>query len=117
MTNTINTLFRFIPGEPPRIKSTRMDMGLEGVRTRLSTPLLEVGEELACMRDGQVVRTATVLDDGRIHTGGRTFDSPSAAAKYALVVDSANGWREWISLRDGPEALEEKRFRAGLVPR
>lgn len=117
MTNpNINTLPRFITGQPPRIGRTRLISELPGMQALLRSGELVVGDRLLCMRDGQVVQSATVLDGGYIRTGGQTFDSPSAAAEHALGVGSANGWEEWICMRDG-ETLTVKRARIGLDPR
>lgn len=117
MTNpNMNTLPRFIPGQPPKIRRTRLISELPGMQALLHSGELVVGDPLLCTRDGQVVQSATVLDGGYIRTGGQTFDSPSAAAKHALGVGSANGWEEWICVRDG-ETLAAKRARIGLDPR
>lgn len=102
MTNpNIATLPRFIPGQPPRIRRMRLISELPGMQALLRSGEFVVGDRLLCTRDGQVVQSATVRDGGYIRTGGQTFDSPSAAAKHALGVDSANGWEEWICVRDG----------------
>lgn len=62
--------------------------------------LLAVGEELVWKRRGRSHRAVVIADGALELDDGRTFDTPSGAAR-ALAGYEVNGWRSWTRARDG----------------
>jgi hypothetical protein len=62
--------------------------------------LLTTGEELVWQRRGGNHRAVVTADGGLELDDGRTFDTPSGAAR-ALAGYEVNGWRSWARARDG----------------
>lgn len=56
---------------------------------------LRPGEELVIRRRSAPAIEGRVEGNGRIKVGQSSHDTPSAAAKYALGVRSADGWLRW----------------------
>jgi hypothetical protein len=61
---------------------------------------LAAGEELVWRRRGGNHRALVTADGGLTLDDGRTFDTPSGAAR-ALAGYEVNGWRSWARARDG----------------
>jgi hypothetical protein len=66
-----------------------------GLADLLSAGILEPGTTLYARRKAFSHRTATVLPDGQIDVDGKTYDTPSGAAR-AVVGKAINGW--WFFL-------------------
>jgi hypothetical protein len=62
--------------------------------------LLAAGEELVWRRRGGSHRAVVTAAGGLELDDGRTFDTPSGAAR-ALAGYEVNGWRSWARARDG----------------
>ncbi|MFB9072299.1 DUF1524 domain-containing protein [Citricoccus parietis] len=78
---------------------------VEGIDLRhlIDAGVLSVGETLHSTHRDFPGSTATVLDGGKLEVQGKTYASPSAAAK-SLRKRATNGWYFW-AIRDGQRLM------------
>ena len=108
------TLPHFIPGEPPKIRRTRLPREAAEVRLLIDAGELEVGDRLVWQHAGHD-HVVFVLDSGYLEANGSAHASPTAAAA-AVCTAKGGGWEVWVCDRDD-ETLAEKRRWVGDDPR
>jgi hypothetical protein len=75
----------------------------------LAAGLIKAGEPIEVRRRSRPPVAGLIRKDGRIEALGRVYDTPSAAARDALEVGSADGWLRWRVVRLGGKSLAEVR--------
>lgn len=93
--------------------------GTANLRDLIGAGLLCPGSKLVIRRRSSESAIGLLLDDGWIDVGGERYPTPSAAARFALGVSSADGWLRWrlpepdgrtlAEIRDGLTIAEEAR--------
>ncbi len=83
--------------------------GTMTVKDLIDRGALQAGEKVILQRLSKPNIDGVLEADGSVTVGGRTFGSPSRAARFALELKAVDGWIRWRVPRLGNKHLADIR--------
>lgn len=109
LTQSILEIWSTPAGHKVKISQERREVQIKvHVTDLISAGLLSVGQTLFPVQRKHAGRIAQVLDDGRIETEGKVFDSLSLAGNH-IRNRNTNGWTFWLTDEKTKKSLSDLR--------